>query len=72
LARALDAEVVEVSAMTVTLFFAGTSARLSEFLKLLEPYGVAELPGSGQLAVRRSRWADPEPIAVVPIGAVPA
>jgi acetolactate synthase-1/3 small subunit len=53
LARAFGADVVEVGAMTVSLFFGGDPVRVDELLALLAPFGVREHVCTSTVSLRR-------------------
>ena len=72
------AKVVDVSPEAVTIEVTGNADKLSDFLNVLEPFGIRELVQSGMVAIGRGsrsiseRTLRPVPIPVPPPGAARA
>jgi acetolactate synthase small subunit len=71
LARAFDAEVLEIAAGSVTLAFIGTPRREREFTALLKPYGILATANSGPMAVRTARCTG-QPVRAIALTAASA
>ncbi len=67
------ARVVDVSPEAVTVEITGNADKLSDFLKVVEPFGIRELVQSGMVAIGRgSRSISERTVRPVPIPAPPA
>jgi acetolactate synthase I/III small subunit len=67
------ARVVDVSPEAVTVEITGNADKLSDFLKVVEPFGIRELVQSGMVAIGRgSRSISERTLRPVPIPAPPA
>ena len=67
------AKVVDVAPDAVTIEITGNTDKLSDFLKVVEPFGIRELVQSGMVAIGRgSRSISERTLRPVPIPAPPA
>ena len=67
------AKVVDVASDAVTIEATGTSDKLADFLKVVEPYGIRELVQSGMVAIGRGgRSITERTLKPVPMPAPPA
>ena len=67
------AKVIDVASDAVTIQIVGNSAKIGDFLRVLEPFGVRELVQSGQVAIGRgSRSISDRSLRPVAIPAPPA
>ncbi len=70
------ARVVDVATDAITLEVTGNSAKLADFLRVLEPFGIRELVQSGLVAIGRGprsiseRTLRPVPVPVAPAHAI--
>lgn len=53
LVQLFKAKVVDIASDAVTIQIVGNSAKLSDFLRVVEPYGIRELVQSGRVAISR-------------------
>jgi acetolactate synthase I/III small subunit len=73
LVQLFRAKVVDVGTDAVTIQIVGNSGKLSDFLRVLEPYGVRELVQSGVVAIGRgSRSITERSLRPLPLPAPPS
>jgi acetolactate synthase-1/3 small subunit len=67
------AKVVDVATDAVTVQVTGNTAKLADFLRVIEPFGIRELVQSGMVAIGRgSRSVSERTLRPVPVPAPPA
>ncbi|WP_372727982.1 acetolactate synthase small subunit [Nocardioides sp.] len=67
------AKVIDVATDAVTIQITGNAAKLADFLRVVEPFGIRELVQSGMVAIGRgSRSVSERTLRPVPVPAPPA